>query len=198
MNNEDKKRLSYERQNAVRKAWKEEKERVANGQGTRRWSEKEQQELLNRGSVKGYEGHHMKSASLFPEHAGDSKNIQFLTEEEHLHGAHKGNYHNLTNGYYDPETKTMHEFQDNELKEVPVVDLTQTESESNNNSNNNDINKAREEYCKDAEKENTNNTDNDKEIQDAKESISETNTAEINNDNENDNDESNDNSNERD
>ena len=194
MNNEDKKRLSYERQNAVRKAWKEEKERVANGQGTRRWSEKEQQELLNRGSVKGYEGHHMKSASLFSEHAGDSKNIQFLTEEEHLHGAHKGNYHNLTNGYYDPETKTMHEFQDNELKEVPVVDLTQTESESNNN----DINKAREEYCKDAEKENTNNTDNDKEIQDAKESISETNTAEINNDNENDNDESNDNSNERD
>lgn len=61
LTNEEKKRLSNERQNAVRNAWKEEKERVKNGQGTRDWTPSQQRELLQRGAVSGYEGHHMKS-----------------------------------------------------------------------------------------------------------------------------------------
>ncbi|MDY4488185.1 MAG: hypothetical protein SPE18_09070 [Candidatus Limivicinus sp.] len=79
MSNEDKKRLAYERQNAVRNAWKEEKSRVEAGLGTGNWSQKERAELLERGSVSGYEGHHMKSVGLYPEYAGDSNNIQFLS-----------------------------------------------------------------------------------------------------------------------
>lgn len=122
MSNEERKRLCYERQSAVRKAWKEEQVRVSEGYGTRRWTKDEQKEILERGAVKGYEGHHMKSVSLYPEYAGDSNNIQFLNEEEHLYGAHKGDYHNLTNGYYDPDTQMMNEFDDN-LEELPIYDL---------------------------------------------------------------------------
>lgn len=127
LTNEEKKQLSYQRQNAVRNAWKEEKNRVSDGIGTRKWSENEQKELLEKGRVSGYEGHHMKSVKLYPEYAGDSKNIQFLTEDEHLYGAHKGDYHNLTNGYYDWDSKQMVEFGE-ELQELPIYDLTLDES----------------------------------------------------------------------
>ena len=165
--NEEKKRLSYERQNAVRKAWKEEQARVTDGQGTRKWSKEEQQELIERGSVRGYEGHHMKSVSLYPQYAGDSHNIQFLSEEEHLLGAHGGNYHNLTNGYYDPETQSMNEFGD-ELGRVPVYDLATYERVES-------IDDVRSGYYEDAEK---NGGESDVEdIQDAKSSIEDSDSA---------------------
>lgn len=133
LTNEEKKRLSNERQKAVRDAWKEEKERVKNGQGTRDWYPSQQKELLQRGAVSGYEGHHMKSVSLYPEYAGDPKNIQFLSEEEHL-DAHQGNYHNPTNGYYDPNTQTMNEFQEDDLEPVPVINLSNCCSNENDDS----------------------------------------------------------------
>lgn len=144
LTNEEKKRLSNERQKAVRNAWKEEKERVKSGQGTRDWSPSQQKELVSRGAVSGYEGHHMKSVSLYPEYAGDSKNIQFLSEKEHL-DAHQGNYHNATNGYYNPETQTMNEFEIEELEPVPVNDLSEHYSDENDDS----ISKARETYISD-------------------------------------------------
>lgn len=130
LSNEEKKKLTYERQNAVRNAWKEEKIRVVAGCGTRNWSKSEQEELIQRGSVLGYEGHHMKSVSLYPEYAGNPKNIQFLSEDEHLYGAHQGNYHYATNGYYDPETKEMLEFSGEELGVIPVVELDGFRSDS--------------------------------------------------------------------
>lgn len=129
LSNEEKKRISNERQNAVRHAWKSEYERVKSGLGTRIWTDEQQKELLTRGSVKGYEGHHMKSVSLYPEYAGEPRNIQFLTEEEHLYGAHQGNYHNLTNGYYDPYNKVMIECESEELPNVPEIDLRSEETE---------------------------------------------------------------------
>ena len=129
ISNEEKRRLTNERQNAVRNAWKIERERVLNGKGTRNWSEEQQKEIIERGAVKGYEGHHMKSVSLFPDYAGNSQNIQFLTEKEHLYGAHQGSYHTLTNGYYDPENHMMVEFNDNELRAIPEVSLENSESE---------------------------------------------------------------------
>lgn len=128
LTNEDKKRISNERQNAVRKAWKIEAERVKSGVGTRDWTPEQQKEIIERGSVRGYEGHHMKSVSLFPQYAGEPKNIQFLTEEEHLYGAHYGNYHNLTNGYYDPYKEKMIVCQDDGLPEIPEIQLENKES----------------------------------------------------------------------
>lgn len=135
LTNEEKKRITNERQNAVRKAWKNEAERVKSGVGTRNWTQEEQKEILERGSVRGYEGHHMKSVSLYPQYAGEPKNIQFLTENEHLYGAHKGNYHNLTNGYYDQYREKMIDCQDDELPEIPEFELTNEEKITINSHN---------------------------------------------------------------
>lgn len=124
LTNEQKKDLSRERQRAVREAWKEEIERVKIGQGTRDWTLSQQQELLQRGTISGYDGHHMKSVNLYPEFAGEAKNIQFLSEEEHLE-AHQGNYHNPTYGYYDVEMRKMDEYCGDELKPAPIVELSE-------------------------------------------------------------------------
>jgi hypothetical protein len=144
LTNEEKKRLSNERQKAVRNAWREEKERVKTGRGTRDWSLNQQKELVNRGAVSGYEGHHMKSVSLYPEYAGDPKNIQFLSEQEHFE-AHQCNYHNATNGYYDPKTHTMIEFEGAELKNVPVDVLSEYYADEQNLS----VSQVREAYVSD-------------------------------------------------
>lgn len=130
LTNEEKKRLSYQRQTAVRLAWKRERNRVREGYGTRNWSNSEQEELISEGVVHGYEGHHMKSVSLFPEYAGDPRNIQFLSETEHLWGAHNGNYHTPTNGYYDPMTGVMHDFKGAELPELNEYPLSETRQQS--------------------------------------------------------------------
>jgi hypothetical protein len=115
--------LRADRQYAVRQAWKQEAERVRNGMGTRNWTKDEQAELLSRGSVKGYEGHHMISVANDRSLAGNPDNIQFLNRDEHINGAHQGDSHNLTNGYYNPETKSMETFENNELQPLPTVSL---------------------------------------------------------------------------
>ena len=101
--------ISYERRKAVAKAWKNEKSLVLSGKGTRDWNSKEQGEIIAKGKAKGYQGHHMKSVDGHNSKAGDPNNIQFLTRSEHL-AAHGGDYHNNTNGYYDPSTGIMHGF----------------------------------------------------------------------------------------
>lgn len=126
LSNEEKRRIANERQNAVRKAWRCESERIKTGKGTREWTEEEQKQILERGSARGYEGHHMKSVSLYPQYAGEPRNIQFLTDEEHLYGAHNGSYHNTTNGYYDPYEEKMVEFEGDELPQIPEYDLNNT------------------------------------------------------------------------
>ena len=125
---EERRQLTNARQNAVRQAWKEEQDRVKEGKGTRNWSVDEQKELLETGRVKGYEGHHMKSVSEYPKEAGNPQNIQFLSEDEHLNGAHQGSYHNATNGYYDPDSGTMKEFSGDELEAPPEIALSDTYS----------------------------------------------------------------------
>ncbi len=105
------------RQKAVRQAWKAEKELIdKTGRGSRDWTPDELEELMTTGKVKGYEGQHMKSANEYPDFAGDPDNIQFLKGRtmdvnEHL-DAHGGSYHNPTNGYYDPNTDVMIDFDD--------------------------------------------------------------------------------------
>ena len=99
-----------DRKEAVRQAWKNEKQLCLKSSGTRDWTQFEQHQLITTNKVRGYDGQHMKSVSRFPEHAKNPQNIQFLNREEHIKGAHKGNTKNPTNGYYDPKTKTMHDF----------------------------------------------------------------------------------------
>ena len=104
------KQFSVLRQRAVRQAWKNEREFVEKtGRGSHNWTPLEKDELLKNGKVKGYEGQHMKSANEYPDFAGDASNIQFLKrrtmdKNEHL-DAHKGDYRNPTNGYYNAKDK---------------------------------------------------------------------------------------------
>ena len=87
---------------AVRKAWKNEVENVKNGGNgvTRIWTEAEKAELLARGKVSGYVGHHIKSVHKFPLDAGDPTNIQFLTRAEHFE-AHSYNWRNMTEVWFN-------------------------------------------------------------------------------------------------
>jgi hypothetical protein len=87
------------RRQAVKLAWKEERELVRRtGQGTRMWTAAERAELISTGQVKGYVGHHVNSVKGFPQMAGMSDNIQFVRKgAEHLL-LHNGNWRNVTSG----------------------------------------------------------------------------------------------------
>ena len=113
---------------AIREAWEREKELVSNGQGTRDWTRKQQQDILEKGKAydedgKAMEGHHMKSAEKYPKYQGDSDNIQFLTRAEHK-DAHGGDFHNPTNGYYDYITKKTTDFGDKKYIPCKKIELT--------------------------------------------------------------------------
>ena len=101
------------RRQAVLAAWKDEKQAVLEGKGSRDWTEEQQKQILDKGSVHNFEGHHMRSVSYGKTQeeqlaiAGDKNNIQFLEKSkennEHL-AAHNNNTRNATNGYYDVKT----------------------------------------------------------------------------------------------
>lgn len=123
-----------ERNKAIREAWEREKELVSQGKGTRDWTEEQQRDILDPNKGKAYdtngrafEGQHMKSAAEYPKYQGDPDNIQFLTREEHL-AAHKGNWQNPTNWYYNPEAKSEAEkfvyFGEDELIPCKIISLS--------------------------------------------------------------------------
>ena len=86
------------RKKAVRDAWKEEKELVKQtGEGTREWSAAEKKVLLEKGKIKGYQGHHINNVKHHPHLAGRPDNIKFVTPAEHL-AEHGGNFANETTG----------------------------------------------------------------------------------------------------
>jgi len=99
---------------AIKQAWENEQRLVLEGKGTRNWTEEQQKQIKEKGKAyddKGmaFEGQHMKSVSAYPEYQDDPRNIQFLSREEHL-AAHGGSWMNVTNGYFDPELRTMSDF----------------------------------------------------------------------------------------
>ena len=120
-----------ERNKAIRLAWEREQKLVAEGKGTRDWSQEQQKDILDPdiGKAKddngrSFEGQHMKSAAEYPEYQGDPDNIQFLTRDEHL-AAHKGSWQNPTNWYYNPETKEFVDFGEN--KPIPCAAINLSE-----------------------------------------------------------------------
>lgn len=120
-----------ERNKAIRLAWEREQKLVAEGKGTRDWSQEQQKDILdpNIGKAKddngrSVEGQHMKSAAEYPEYQGDPDNIQFLTRDEHL-AAHKGSWQNSTNWYYNPETKEFVDFGENKPIPCAAIDLSE-------------------------------------------------------------------------
>lgn len=109
-------RRTAESNKAILAAWNKEQELVQEGKGTREWTPKQQQDILEKGKAYdddgiAFQGQHMKSAEMYPEYQGDPGNIQFLTREEHLE-AHNGNWRNPTNWYFNPVTKGKINFGD--------------------------------------------------------------------------------------
>lgn len=132
---------------AVRLAWEREQERVREGKGTRDWTAEQQRDILDPDIGKArdennraFEGQHMRSVEKNPEYQGNPDNIQFLTRAEHFE-AHKRNWQNPTNWYYDPVTKEYVDFGDGEIIPCKTIDLSnpvvatkigETEAEKNN------------------------------------------------------------------
>ena len=88
--------LDYERRKAVRLAWEDERQLVQQrGRGTVQWTAEEKAELLSRGRVTGYQGHHINSVNGHPEMAGDPNNIKFTEDNLAEHG---GDFRNMTEG----------------------------------------------------------------------------------------------------
>jgi len=94
----EKKVVEKERRKAVKEAWQQEKNLVEEtGRGTKKWDASQKKELLEKGKVKGQEGHHIDNVKDHPEKAGDPNNIEFVTRKEHLQ-KHDGNFKNKTTG----------------------------------------------------------------------------------------------------
>lgn len=124
-------RRPAEANKAIRKAWEREQRLVSQGKGTRDWTEEQQRDILDPAKGKAYDenghafvGQHMKSVEAYPDFQGNLDNIQFLTEEEHFYGAHKGSWNNPTNGYYDPVSTEFHKFEENELIPCAIIELS--------------------------------------------------------------------------
>ena len=120
-------RRTAESNKAILAAWNKEQELVQEGKGTREWTPKQQQDILERGKAYdddgvAFQGQHMKSAEMYPEYQGDPGNIQFLTRAEHLE-AHNGNWRNPTNWYFNPVTKEKFDFGDGPFIPCEIIQL---------------------------------------------------------------------------
>lgn len=119
---------TYEATKAIAIAWIKEQQLVAEGKGTVDWTQSQQYDILDKGKTydedgKAFEGHHMKSAEMYPEYQGDPENIQFLSRQEHKE-AHGGNFQNPTNGYYDPISKITKDFGEGIYEPCKVIELS--------------------------------------------------------------------------
>lgn len=122
-------RRTAESNKAILAAWNKEQELVQIGKGTREWTPKQQQDILEKGKAYdddgvAFQGQHMKSAEMYPEYQGDPGNIQFLTRAEHLE-AHNGNWRNPTNWYFNPVTKEKFDFGNGPFIPCEVIHLTE-------------------------------------------------------------------------
>lgn len=120
-------RRTAESNKAILAAWNKEQELVQEGKGTREWTPKQQQDILEKGKAYdddgvAFQGQHMKSAEMYPEYQGAPGNIQFLTRAEHLE-AHNGNWRNPTNWYFNPVTKEKFDFGDGPFIPCEVIKL---------------------------------------------------------------------------
>ena len=79
-------------------AWKYEKaDIIMGGNGSNNWNKSQQQEILEKGTVRGYEAHHPRNVADHPKDQTDPNNIKFYSRREHK-DAHGGKWTNKTDG----------------------------------------------------------------------------------------------------
>ena len=90
-------------------AWKYEKADVQmGGTGSANWNEAERNEILNKGRVRGAEGHHQKNVSAHLEEQANPDNIKFYkTRDEHLQKGHQGKWDNETDAPFIDKNKML-------------------------------------------------------------------------------------------
>ena len=90
------------RNRGVSRAWEYEVADVKmGGKGSSNWSKEQQVEIIERGRVRGAEGHHLKNVAAHPEHQANPDNIKFYkTHEEHIREGHGGDTSKPTNGEF--------------------------------------------------------------------------------------------------
>lgn len=123
-------RRTAEANKAISEAWKKEQKLVQKGEGTRDWTLKQQQDILEKGKAYdedgfAFQGQHMKSVEKYPKFQGDPGNIQFLTRREHLE-AHNGSWNNSTNWYYNPNTKEKIDFGEGDFIPCKIIKLSES------------------------------------------------------------------------
>lgn len=84
------------RSTGVRTAWQYEKASIRlGGKGSANWSSAERAQILQKGSVKGAEGHHLMNVHDHPDFMAEASNIKFYrNRQEHLQKGHGGDFHN--------------------------------------------------------------------------------------------------------
>ena len=103
--------ISYRgaRGDGVSLAWKYEKADVQmGGKGSADWNKAEQKEILDKGRVRGAEGHHQKNVSAHLKDQADPDNIRFYkTREDHLQKGHQGKWDNETDAPFIDKNKML-------------------------------------------------------------------------------------------
>lgn len=90
------------RNRGVSRAWEYEVADVKmGGKGSSNWSKSQQSEIIKRGSVRGAEGHHLKSVAAHPQHQANPDNIKFYkTKGDHLREGHNGDWKEMSNAEF--------------------------------------------------------------------------------------------------
>lgn len=84
------------RNTGVDSAWQYEKASIKlGGRGSENWTKSERLQILQKGRVKGAEGHHLMNVHDHPEFMSEASNIKFYqNKQEHLQNGHGGNFRN--------------------------------------------------------------------------------------------------------
>lgn len=115
----DKTQYSRLRSKGVKTAWRYEKASIKLGsKGSENWNRSERAQILQKGKVKGAQGHHQMNVHDHPDFMAEASNIKFFrSNKEHLEKGHGGNFRNESNKeFIDRDKMLIHDYERNLLK----------------------------------------------------------------------------------
>lgn len=119
----------YYRQKGVNLAWKYERLSIEmEGCGSVNWTKEQQIEILEKGKVRDYVGHHQKNVAHHPQHQSNPHNIRILPEKDHCKIGHNNDFRKPTEGPFIDKNKMVRgnnkkRVINNELKGVGLAAL---------------------------------------------------------------------------